>query len=743
MPLSPMERNKRRKHSDQSNNSNALSSNATEGADVVGTDSSQVCNIEPKWKVGEKILCQWTPDNPAIKYEARVVEVITYDDQPSYKLRFVGEVNDRRPEIPHSLALEYFSPATPENKKKVKEAIAQFRKSGGSSKEVNSKIKKSPKQKVDKGCGKESEEKKRFTGISAPRKKVSSINAARAEGKTNEEVVEEAGGEKENAARAEGKTNEEVVEEAGDEKENAARVEGKTNEEVVEEAGDEKENAARVEGKTNEEVVEEAGDEKENAARVEGKTNEEVVEEAGDEKENAARVEGKTNEEVVEEAGDEKENAARADGKTNEEVVEEAAPRKKRTSMNAAHAEPIPEAAEERSPEEDLPGAAGQQSPVPSEDVKGLRRKSASVSNHNRRFSKEEPGNGTEATVIQPAVSQVLVESTITGSMEEPANGSAAACTGIEQITLTDSADANDISNDANLSQPVSAKRTSGRKRTKKSTNGEQTHKMSENIHFADAPANHNSQLAIIDEPGSSNQKVRKRRRSNIDRESQPVAVDKNDELIAVPSPPIPFFAPEEEIQSAAPEPIVLPAKLKNVLAADKRQAEEHFLPSIPARFTIEKIMETFCKRHSQEEKYRVFGKELLALFNSRFEKDAMSTFESPLHQDIRSNVGYYFYGLERFMPAYLKNANKQKRGPSEMSDMFGLPHLLRFLTKFHETVRRRMDKSTNLLLCIDDFVQFLDKFQDLYFDESKDYYPAAMGYLKRAIMLDPLPYFY
>ncbi|KAI1720363.1 MRG domain-containing protein [Ditylenchus destructor] len=311
--------------------------------------------------------------------------------------------------------------------------------------------------------------------------------------------------------------------------------------------------------------------------------------------------------------------------------------------------------------------------------------------------------------------------------------------TGIQQMALADSGDTNDISSDVKFIQPDSTKRISSRKkgwprgRKRKNASEEPVDKREENLDIADAPANHNSQLAIIDEPGSSNQKVRKRRRSNIDHESQPVAVDKNDELIAVPSPPIPFFAPEEEIQSASPEPIVLPAKLKTVLAADKRQAEEHLLPSIPARFTVEEIMETFCKRHSQEEKYRVFGKELLALFNSRFEKDAMSTFESPLHQDIRSNVGNYFYGLEKFMPEHLKNdPNKQKRGPSEMSDMFGLPHLLRFLTKFHEIVRRRMDKSTNLLLCIDDFVQFLDKFQDLYFDESKDYYPAAMGYLKR-----------
>ncbi|KAI1702908.1 major facilitator superfamily domain-containing protein [Ditylenchus destructor] len=141
--------------------------------------------------------------------------------------------------------------------------------------------------------------------------------------------------------------------------------------------------------------------------------------------------EGKTNEEV-EEASDEKEKAAILTQRVQ-------APRKKLTSMNAAHAEPIPEAAEERSSEEDLPGAAGQQSPVPSEDVKGLRRKSASVSNHKhtRRFSKEEPGNGTEATVIRPAVSQVLVESTKIGSMEEPANGNAAGGGGVLQRFLS------------------------------------------------------------------------------------------------------------------------------------------------------------------------------------------------------------------------------------------------------------------------------------------------------------------
>ncbi|KAI1718405.1 MRG domain-containing protein [Ditylenchus destructor] len=622
-----MERNKRRKHSEQLNSSSALSSDGPEDAAVIGTDSSQVCSIEPKWAVDDEILCQWRDANPEIKYKATVIEVIKYADQPSYKVRFnEGKLKPR--EYPHSMALNAFSAVTPENEE-IK-AIAQYLKSEGLSKEVNSKTKKSPKQKADRGCRKESDENKSFTGISAPRKKVSSMNAARAEVMTNEEVEEE------------------------------------------------------------------ANDGKEKTAIL------------------TQRVK---------------------------------APRKKLTSMNTTHVEPIPEAVEERSSEEDLPGAAGQQSPVPSEDVKGLRRKSASVSNHKhtRRFSKEEAGNGTEVAVIRPAVSQVLVESTKIGSMEEPANGTAAVRTGIQQMTFTDVSDTNDISNEVkSASQPVSAKNTSGRGRKRQIVNEQHAHKMDDNMDSADTSANGISQLAIIDEPESSKQKLGKRRRSNIDQASQPVAVDKNNELIAVPRPSMPLFAPEEEVQSAAPEPIVLPEKLRMVLEVDKRQAGEKSLPSIPARFTVEEILEEFCKLNSQEEKYRVFRKDLLDLFNSRFERDVISNFESPMHQDIRSNVGYYFYGLERFLPAHLKNdVNKQNQGPSEMSKMFGLPHLLRFLTKFHETIRRRKDKSANLLLCINDFVHFLDGFQHLYFDESKDYYPAALVYIKRAFSLNPLQYFY
>ncbi|KAI1730232.1 MRG domain-containing protein [Ditylenchus destructor] len=182
--------------------------------------------------------------------------------------------------------------------------------------------------------------------------------------------------------------------------------------------------------------------------------------------------------------------------------------------------------------------------------------------------------------------------------------------------------------------------------------------------------------------------------------------------------------------------PIKLTNSLNKVINCDKDLFVGFYLPTIPARYSINEILKQYYESMTTDaDRRREFGSKLEKLFNL-YVGDYISNFEAVMYEEILQGKEPYYYGLDRCKPKHLGNAkiSKENDGSVKMSSLFGLPHLLRFLHTAHVICRDALNPqdTQHFLRWAVDFVKFLDARVKTFFDKEQDFYPAAVAYLTR-----------